>query len=181
LSLYAVDIEADGPAPGLYSMLSIGIVAVRPGLDQTFYAELAPVSDRWIPEAMEVNDLDRERLKVEGLNGYQAMAQLRSFVADTSNGKAVFVSDNPGFDYGFVNYYCWAFPPPAPASEANPFGHSARRIGDIWSGLQGDMFNSGGWRDPCRTAHTHNALDDAKGFAEALLELPANGWKASFE
>ena len=32
-----VDIEADGPIPGVYSMISFGAVVVELGLERTFY------------------------------------------------------------------------------------------------------------------------------------------------
>lgn len=63
----SVDIEADGPYPGDYSMTSLGAVAAgiqQPGgtlirLDPTapenrFYGELQPISDNWVPEAAKV-------------------------------------------------------------------------------------------------------------------------------
>jgi hypothetical protein len=48
-----VDVEADGPIPGDYSMVSIaplapkaiGAIIVEPGLTRTFYGELRPISD----------------------------------------------------------------------------------------------------------------------------------------
>ena len=35
-----VDVEADGPIPGDYSMVCFGAVLVKEGLDQTFYGRL---------------------------------------------------------------------------------------------------------------------------------------------
>ena len=37
-----VDVEADGPIPGDYSMICFGAVVVKEGLDQTFYGRLKP-------------------------------------------------------------------------------------------------------------------------------------------
>jgi hypothetical protein len=34
-----VDVEADGPIPGDYSMLCFGAVIVEPALDRTFYGQ----------------------------------------------------------------------------------------------------------------------------------------------
>ena len=39
-----VDMEADGPIPGDYSMICFGAVIVEPGLDRTFYGRLRPIS-----------------------------------------------------------------------------------------------------------------------------------------
>ena len=35
-----VDIEADGPIPGDYSMICFGAVVVEPSLNKTFYGKL---------------------------------------------------------------------------------------------------------------------------------------------
>lgn len=78
-SLYiSVDIEADGPIPGPYSMLSFG-AAVAGVQDAdgftaadpeklTFYRELRPISEEFVPEALAVSGLDRDRLQHEGPN-----------------------------------------------------------------------------------------------------------------
>jgi hypothetical protein len=39
-----VDIEADGPIPGDYSMVCFGAVIVKPALERTFYGKSAPIS-----------------------------------------------------------------------------------------------------------------------------------------
>jgi hypothetical protein len=49
MSYFMVDVEADGPCPGLYSMVSFGAILVRPGLDVTFHGRVRPVSERFIP------------------------------------------------------------------------------------------------------------------------------------
>jgi hypothetical protein len=47
----AVDVEADGPIPGPYSMISLGMaVAGRP--DLAFYTELRPISEEFVPQAL---------------------------------------------------------------------------------------------------------------------------------
>ena len=38
MSLIVVDVEADGPIPGKYSMVCLGAVVVEPTLSRTFYA-----------------------------------------------------------------------------------------------------------------------------------------------
>jgi hypothetical protein len=50
----SVDIEADGPIPGDYSMSSLGAVVVDSS-EQTFYAEFRPISDRFDPKAAAVS------------------------------------------------------------------------------------------------------------------------------
>jgi hypothetical protein len=46
MSYVMVDVEADGPIPGDYSMISIGAVIVEPSLEKTFYGKLKPISDQ---------------------------------------------------------------------------------------------------------------------------------------
>jgi hypothetical protein len=50
-----VDIEADGPIPGDYSMISFGAIVVEPTLDRVFSARLKPISETWLPEALAVS------------------------------------------------------------------------------------------------------------------------------
>ena len=52
MSWIMVDIEADGPIPGDYSMVSFGAVVVEPGLERTFYGELRPISEKFVPEVL---------------------------------------------------------------------------------------------------------------------------------
>jgi hypothetical protein len=62
MSYIMVDIEADGPIPGDYSMVCFGAVVVEPGLERMFYGELRPISDRFIPEALAVSGFTREQV-----------------------------------------------------------------------------------------------------------------------
>jgi len=52
----SVDIEAAGPVPGEYSMLSIGACDVELP-KKSFYIELKPINDNFIPEALAVSGL----------------------------------------------------------------------------------------------------------------------------
>ena len=50
----SVDIEASGPVPGKYSMLSVGACLVEdPTKD--FYCEIKPISSEYVEEALKVN------------------------------------------------------------------------------------------------------------------------------
>jgi hypothetical protein len=46
MSWIMVDIEADGPIPGDYSMVSFGAVVVEPGLERSFLCDLVFQSGR---------------------------------------------------------------------------------------------------------------------------------------
>ena len=159
---FMVDVEADGPIPGDYSMISFAAVVVEPSLDRTFYGRLKPISERYIPEALAVSGHSREEtLTFE--DPAVVMVQFRNWVAEHAKGRALFVSDNNGFDWQFVNWYLHHF------VGANPFGHSSTNLGSLYKGIERDMFVN--FKHLRRTKHTHHPVDDAKGNAEALLAL----------
>ncbi|MEG3790913.1 exonuclease domain-containing protein [Lysobacter sp. CCNWLW3] len=165
MSYIMVDIEADGPIPGDYSMISFGAVVVEPALDRSFYGRLRPISERWIPEALAVSGHSRE----DTLAFDEPAAVMRAFrqwLGDNAKGRPMFVSDNNGFDWQFVNWYFHHF------LGANPFGHSSSNLGSLYKGLVGDT--SRNFKHLRRTRHTHHPVDDAKGNAEALLAMRAD-------
>ncbi len=176
MTWFSVDIESDGPVPGPYSMLSIGIVAINTrlvdGNPDTFYAELAPLQGAsYVPEALAVSGLDRDKLASEGELPGDAMARCHDWVLDVNkSGRPVFIADNPAFDFAFANYYFQMYGP-----DANPFGWSARRIGDLWCGFKNDPHAP--WKGMRAVEHTHNALDDAMANATALLAMRDVGLK----
>ncbi|WP_027000960.1 exonuclease domain-containing protein [Eisenibacter elegans] len=162
MSYIMVDIEADGPIPGEYSMIALGAVLVTPTLDKTFYAELRPISARSVPQALAVTGFTREQtLAFEDPKA--VMNRFEQWVLEVSEGRPHFISDNNGFDWMFVCWYFHKF------LERNPFGHSSSNLGSIYKGLMGSVFSN--FKHLRKRAHTHNALDDALGNAEVLLEL----------
>lgn len=157
-----VDVESDGPVPGLYSLVSFGAVIVAPRLDRTFYGRLAPISERWIPEALAVSGHSRE--EHAGFADPEAeMRRFASWVAENGGKRPIFISDNNGFDWGFINYYFHRF------TGANPFGHSSQNLGSLYKGLVKDTFAT--FKHLRKTRHTHHPVDDARGNAEALLAM----------
>jgi len=85
----------------------------------------------------------------------------------------MFLSDNNGFDWQFLNYYFWKF------CNQNPFGHSSTNQGSLFKGMQKDTFVS--FKYLRKTKHDHNALNDCRGNAEALLEMKKLGLKISLK
>ena len=77
----------------------------------------------------------------------------------------VFVTDNVAYDWQFINFYFHLF------LGRNPFGHSARRIGDFYAGLRGDWRKTQEWKRLRMTKHDHNPVHDAIGNAEALERI----------
>lgn len=109
----SVDIEADGPVPGPYSMISFGAAvagrqsgrsytAADPERD-TFYRELRPISETFVPEALAVSGLDRDRLLREGADPTVAMAEFRTWVREVSAGAQPVMCGYPAsYDWTFL-------------------------------------------------------------------------------
>jgi ribonuclease T len=157
----SVDIEAAGPIPATYSMLSLGAVAVDDP-QSTFYVEFMPVNDKSVPDAMKIIGRTLQDFHRTGRPPKEAMAAFRDWVGFTGKGgKAVFVGFNAVFDWAFVNFYFHQY------IGENPFGFGGIDIKSYYMGLTGCT-----WQDTrsSRIAsefkevslpHTHNALDDA--------------------
>jgi DNA polymerase III alpha subunit (gram-positive type) len=157
-----VDIESDGPIPSDYSMIALGAVLVNDALDTTFYGQLKPISDRFIPEALNVSGFTREQTLAFD-DPKQVMSNFADWIKAVCKDKPIFISDNNGFDFMFVNWYFHHF------LGANPFGHSSQNLGSLYKGLVQDTFKN--FKHLRKTAHTHHPVDDAKGNAEALLHM----------
>lgn len=171
MTYIVVDVESDGPCPGLYSMVSFGAVALKPGLKDTFYGETRPILSSYDETALSISGITREQHK-QYPNPYETMQLFGEWVNKVSTGKPTFISDNPAFDWQFINYYFHKF------YGSNPFGFSARRIGDLYCGLVRHLGKNGEWKKKFRkTTHTHNPVDDAMGNAEALLAMQDMGLK----
>lgn len=162
MSWIMVDIEADGPIPGDYSMVSFGAVVVEPGLARTFYGELRPISEKFIPEALAVSGFTRDHVMTfrepEGV-----MRDFATWLQSVGGGRPMFISDNNGFDWQFINWYFHHF------TGANPFGFSSTNLGSLYKGLVRDTAKN--FKHLRKTRHTHHPVDDAKGNAEALLTM----------
>ena len=157
-----VDIEADGPIPGDYSMVSFGAVIVEPVLHRTFHGQLRPISDRWIPEALAVSGFSRdETLRFEEPS--HVMLRFARWLGANVVGQPMFISDNNGFDWQFINWYFHHF------TGSNPFGHSSTNLGSLYKGMVKDTTQN--FKHLRKTRHTHNPVDDAMGNAEALLYM----------
>ena len=162
MSYFMVDIEADGPCPGEFSMVCFGAIIVDKNLDRTFYGQVCPISDKWIPEALAVSGFERQQT-LEFNSPAMEMQRFANWIRTESNGKPIFISDNNGFDWQFINYYFHRF------LGDNPFGFSSTNLGSLYKGLVGDMFKN--FKHLRQTRHSHHPVDDARGNAEALLTI----------
>jgi hypothetical protein len=170
MSYVIVDVESDGPIPAEFSMVCFGAVIFDELLNQTFYGRTRPISERFIPEALGVSGFSRQQHLVFE-EPKIVMERFAEWLAKLSQGRPIFISDNPAFDWQFINYYFHRF------LGRNPFGFSARRIGDLYSGLVRDASKASEWKKYRLTTHSHNPVDDAKGNAEALKKLKELGLK----
>jgi len=162
MSYFMVDIEADGPIPGDYSMISMGIVLVKPGLEEQFSARLKPISKKWVPEALAISGFSREDT-FSFSDPQQTMQKFVDWIECHNKGRAMFISDNTGFDWMFICWYLHHF------LGHNPFGYSSTHLGSLYKGLVKDCFQN--FKHLRQTIHSHDPLDDALGNAEALLSI----------
>ncbi len=166
MSYIVVDVESDGPIPNKFSMVCFGAVIVEPTLSKTFYGKLCPISDKWNPEALAISGFSREDHETFD-SPRSVMLQFDAWIKENSKGRPVFISDNPAFDWQFINYYFHTY------LGRNPFGFSARRIGDLYAGMKMDTYVK--WKHLRKTVHDHNPVNDAKGNAEVLLMMKNEG------
>jgi len=144
-------------------MTCFGAVIVENGLQRTFYGQLKPISDIWVPEALAVGGFTREET-MKFPDPYDTMFNFETWLNKNMDGRRpIFWSDNNGYDFAFINYYFWKF------LGRNPFGWSSSNIGSFYKGQQQDLYSS--FRHLRDTKHTHHPVDDAKGNAEAMLKM----------
>ena len=89
-----VDIEADGPIPGDYSMVCFGAIVVEPSLDRTFYGKLKPISDKWIAEALQVSGFTREET-LQFDDPKAVMQQFADWIRSVTHGQPMWLSGVP--------------------------------------------------------------------------------------
>ncbi len=161
MAIIMVDIESDGPIPGDYSMISFGAIVVDSTLEKSFYGQLKPISEKWIPEALAVSGFSREETQTFD----DPKEVMQSFLQwlQKLEGRPQFFSDNNGFDWQFINWYFHHF------LGENPFGFSSTNLGSLYKGMAKDCFKN--FKYLRKTEHTHNPVDDARGNAEALLHM----------
>lgn len=168
MSYIVTDVESDGSIPHKYSMVCFGAVIVETSLSKTFYGKTKPISNEWNPEALAISGFTREdHLKFD--DPKEVMEKFRDWIKQNSIGKPIFITDNPAYDFAWINWYFHYY------LGENPFGFSARRIGDLYCGMVKDSFAK--WKHLRKTFHSHHPVDDAKGNAEAILAMQKMGLK----
>src|SRR5215475_10195936 len=178
---FSADVEADGPIPGPYSMVSFGftVAGVRnPEFTPieptrfTFYRELRPISEEWDPSALAVSGLTREHLVDNGIDPAIAMAELTDFIRTTADGaRPVFVAYPACYDWMFLYWYLIRF------TGASIFGHSGCLDMKTIYATKADVLIGAAVKRSMprhllsRRRHTHHALDDAIEQAELFANL----------
>jgi hypothetical protein len=178
----SADIESDGPIPGRHSMLSFGLAvaatfdgrafAARDPAESTFGRELRPIATEYVPAALAVSGLDRDRLEREGADPAGAMAEAAEWVrGQAGEARPVMVGYPIVFDWMFMHWYFVRF------SGASPFGFSgALDMKTMYQRRAGVTLDRAGREDlppelvPDRP-HTHDALADAIEQAEIFARL----------
>ncbi|MER7753471.1 exonuclease [Kitasatospora sp. NPDC097643] len=185
----SVDVEADGPIPGPYSMLSFGAVVAgwhdaagfrRAGAwSAGFYRELRPISAEYDPEALAVSGLDRAALVAGGTEPGAAMRAFAAWVEQVRTGpdggryRPVMVGYPAAYDWQFLYWYLIRY------AGSSPFGHSGcLDVKTLYAARTGLPLAGIGKRSmPPELLpdlpHTHHALDDAR--EQAVLF--ANIWE----
>ncbi len=171
----SVDIEAAGPTPRAYSMLSIGACLVdRP--EESFYVELKPELDAVDDAALAVSGLSMAELSANGTEPAEAMRAFADWLAAAvpADHKMVFTAFNAVFDWMFVDDYFRRH------LGRNPFGASALDVKAYYMGQAGTTWADTSMRrlSPLYLSGrplTHNALADARDQAELFRALLAEG------
>jgi ribonuclease T len=167
-----VDVEAAGPNPSNYSLLSIGAATIEEPR-QTFYIELQPVNSEHKLEADLIHRLSLDQLSREGVNPAEAMKQFEEWVKEVSGDKEpVFVAFGAPFDWMFVadNFHRYL--------KRNPFGHRALDMKALFMGLRRIDWGETTYKKASAAfgqpeALTHHALNDATQGAELFAAMLA--------
>lgn len=172
----ATDVEADGPIPGPYSMISFGMSVV--GMpEHTFYTEIRPISDKYIAEALAVSGLNRDRLQKDAPSAEDAMKNAAKWINRLRKiGRPVFLAGPAVWDGMFIHWYFINY------LGKSPFGNTGSGI-DLRSYWMG--YKSCEWVDSRKgkikyelnlegVKHTHHAGDDAKELAQVFDAILAS-------
>ena len=156
----SVDIEASGPIPSKYSMLSIGACVVG-NYDDKFYVEIKPINDLIDPIAIKISGFTLEYLKSEGVDPETALKSFATWIENISKNRIpIFIGFNAPFDWQFVNWYFITY------TGSNPFGINAIGIKAYFMGaahtawMKTSSSNLPDWLK-VENKEKHNALSDA--------------------
>lgn len=184
----SLDVEASGPLPAFFDLLSVGAVALREEegvfslLDDELYVELKPHHGTEDPGAMAVHGLDPEDLRQNGLDLDAAAREIDRWVRSVSSESdpPVFVGYCANFDWAYMNDLFHR------AGIDSPFGYKALDIRSLalgvldlpWEELRQDQILPRLQLEPLAEDQAHNALADARHQAHMLAALLRLGGQA---
>ncbi len=164
--LLSVDVEASGPAPLHGDLISFAAVVIEEGLGRSFSSgNMRPECEHYWPEAYNAIGMTREEHLAAPRSIREGILAFTDWLDSLRDSKYTMVSDNPGFDFQWMNFELLNH------TGQQLLGFSARRIGDVWSGLRKRPMETVSWRRYRVTPHDHDPLNDAMGNAEAWLEM----------
>lgn len=179
----SIDIETSGPCPGLYSMLSLGAIALTPGQPEAeaprWYQTLDPLPEaNWHQDTRAWWETQPEAWAEVRKNQQDPDDAMNDFAhwVDALPGKPRAVAWPAGFDFSFVLYYLHRF------AGRNPLGIACIDIRSYANGLAGHpsyydlphrrMAEMAGLIDHS-DLRDHVALDDAIGQGRLFMGLLA--------
>lgn len=173
----SVDIEADGPIPSTFSMLSFGAVAFNDSgkeLD-SFYAVLQRLPGarqddatmKWWSNFPEAYALATEN----PLPPDQVMRSYRKWLEELP-GRKTFVAYPAGFDFTFMHWYLMHF------TEGDPCGFQALDMKTFAMARLGTRFHyvtkrtmPKAWFEGINRGQPHNPVDDARAQGELFFRM----------
>lgn len=159
-TMFFVDVETTFGTPTPYSgyMTEFGAVEFNSG--KTFHGIIYETTMESQEHPIFVIKEDGDHNNLEDV-----MKEFNAWIESFEYDRNIFVSDNPAFDF------MWIADAFDKSGLKNPFGHSGRRIGDLYAGLSGKWKNQSGWKKYRKTPHDHNPVNDACGNREALIKI----------
>jgi hypothetical protein len=179
---FSVDVETDGPIPGLYSMLAFGIAiagtfdgtrfeARNPSQD-TFYRELRPTGTQIDFDALKAARLDRDHLVRTGEDPATALLDAKRWIERfAASTRPILVGYPVVFDWMFMHWYF------VRCTGDSPFGFSGALDMKTMYQQKAHVSVDHAGRDDLppelqsSRPHTHNALDDAIEQADIFARL----------
>lgn len=178
----SVDIEADGPIPGVYSMLSLGAAAFQLETSPQGWKQLSTFKENLLPLPGAVQDPNTMEWwakqpaawKASTENAVEASIAMADFVGwcQTLPKPLVFVGFPVVFDFMFVYWYMVKF-----IDGQSPFGKQGLDIKTLTMERLNCEFKEATkrnmpkrWFNNC-PKHTHDALDDAIGQGILLMNI----------
>lgn len=172
-----VDIEANGPCPGQYSMTEFGATIIDPSKDvfkmPRFHCKFTSLDgEKEDAQALLAIAGERDRHEVPMdmeidtvfLGGHQSgMEFFKIWLQDKVEGRPLFISDNNGFDWQFINYYFWKY------CNGSPFGHSSTNMGSLYKGFMKNVHWN--FKHLRKVKHTHHPVMDCLGNVQGLMEF----------